>query len=126
MKAAEAAEACTRNPGQLERISRRATRFSLLATRYSLLTIRASLNHRVGERNHRARHRQAERLRGLQVDDELEPGRLRDRQVGGFLALEDAARIGADLAILGGDAASVGTALVCSACKRRRPIAVFA
>jgi hypothetical protein len=32
----------------------------------------------------------AKRLRGLEVDDELEARRLKDRQVGRFLALEDA------------------------------------
>ena len=36
-------------------------------------------------------------LRRLQVDDELEFGRLQDRQVGGLGALEDVAGIDADL-----------------------------
>ena len=36
-------------------------------------------------------------LGGLQVDDELELGRLHDRQVGGLGALEDVAGIDADL-----------------------------
>jgi hypothetical protein len=35
----------------------------------------------------------AERSRRLQVDDELEPGRLQDWEVGGLLSLEDAARL---------------------------------
>jgi hypothetical protein len=39
----------------------------------------------------------AEQPGGLQVDDELEPGRLLDRQVRGLGALEDAAGIDADL-----------------------------
>ena len=38
-----------------------------------------------------------ERLRSLDVDDQLEFGRLHHRQVGRFLALEDAAGIVADL-----------------------------
>ncbi len=43
------------------------------------------------------RHLDAERPSRLQVDDELEFGRLQDRQVCGLGALEDAADIGADL-----------------------------
>ena len=35
----------------------------------------------------------------LQIDDELELGRLHDRQVGGLRALEDSTGIDADLAI---------------------------
>ena len=42
---------------------------------------------------------EAKGLRGLEVDDELEPGRLIDRQVGGFLALEDAAGVDAGLTV---------------------------
>jgi hypothetical protein len=38
----------------------------------------------------------AERARRLQVDDELELGRLQDRQVSGLLALEDAADVPGD------------------------------
>jgi hypothetical protein len=44
----------------------------------------------VGERLYRVRHLDAECPGRLQVDDELELGRLRDWQVGRFLALEDA------------------------------------
>src|SRR3977135_586048 len=40
-----------------------------------------------GEREQRRRHVDAEQPGGLQVDDELELGRLHDRQVGGFCAL---------------------------------------
>jgi hypothetical protein len=39
----------------------------------------------------------SERLGGFQVDDELEPGRLHDRQIGGLGALEGTAGIGASL-----------------------------
>ena len=42
---------------------------------------------------------EAERLGGLEVDDQLELGRLHDRQVGRLRALEDAAGVDADLAI---------------------------
>src|SRR5262245_28524896 len=51
----------------------------------------------VGEQLNRVGHLQAERLRGLQVDDELELGRLQYRQLGGLAALEDDAGINADL-----------------------------
>src|SRR5215510_12521093 len=50
-----------------------------------------SFDHLVGAGEERRRHVEAERARGLQVDDELELGRAHDRQVGRFLALEDAA-----------------------------------
>jgi hypothetical protein len=36
------------------------------------------------------RHFETENLRGLEVDHQLVPGRRLHRQVGGFLALEDA------------------------------------
>ena len=41
-------------------------------------------------KQHRRGHVEAERLGGLEVDDELELGRLLHRQVGGLLALENA------------------------------------
>src|SRR5712692_1954669 len=45
------------------------------------------------------RNFQPERLSGLAVDDEFEPGRLLDRQVGRLGALEDVAGVDADLTI---------------------------
>ena len=42
-------------------------------------------------------HFEAERLCSLEVDDKLELGRLHDREVGGFSALEDVASVDADL-----------------------------
>ena len=39
---------------------------------------------------------EAERLRGLEVDHELEFRRLQDRQIGGFGALENAANVDAE------------------------------
>src|SRR5215472_12373857 len=44
----------------------------------------ASLNHFVGGRNERRRNGQAERFRGLDVDDKVELGRVLDRDVGGL------------------------------------------
>src|SRR5258706_1082270 len=51
--------------------------------------------------------RQAERLRGLEIDDQLEPGRLLDRKVGWLGALEDPSGVDADLAIGSRDARSI-------------------
>src|SRR5215813_11761230 len=47
------------------------------------------LDHLDGAGEDCGRDGEAERLRGLQVDHELEPGRLLDREVGGLGALED-------------------------------------
>ena len=51
-----------------------------------------SLNHLVGAGKQRRRHIEAERFSCLQVDDEFELGRLKDRQIGGLLPFKDAAR----------------------------------
>jgi hypothetical protein len=53
------------------------------------------LNHPVGEREHGRRNRQPQRLRGLEVDGEVEPSRLLDRQIAGPFAIEDAADMAA-------------------------------
>jgi hypothetical protein len=50
---------------------------------------RGLLDHVVGPQQQRVRDREAERLRRLQIDDELELGGLLDRLVGGLRALED-------------------------------------
>src|SRR5262249_20570340 len=55
-------------------------------------------DHLVGEREQRRRNVDAERLRRLQVDDEVEFARLHDRQFRRLFALEDTASIGADFA----------------------------
>jgi hypothetical protein len=56
-------------------------------------------DHLVGAAGERQRDGDAERPGGLGIDDEVELGRLHDRQVAGLLALENAAGIDSDLAI---------------------------
>src|SRR5262249_40833526 len=53
--------------------------------------------HLVGNGKHPWWHLDAERSRRMKVDDELEPGQLQHRQVGGLGAFEDGASIDADL-----------------------------
>ena len=61
------------------------------------MILRCSFDHLVGEQLHLVGNGQAERLGGLEVDDQLDFCRLLDRQVGRLLALEDAAGVNADL-----------------------------
>src|SRR5215831_11238835 len=56
-----------------------------------------SLDQLVSLHEDRRRDRQAERFRGPEVDDQVEPCRLDDRQVGGFGALEYLADVDAHL-----------------------------
>ena len=57
------------------------------------------LDYLVGNRQQRFRDGDAERLGGREIDDELELGRLHDRQVGGLGAFENAPSIDANLTI---------------------------
>jgi hypothetical protein len=57
------------------------------------------LNNLIGSRQQRFRDIKAEGLGGLEVDDELELGRLHDWQVGRVGAVEDFAGIDASLTI---------------------------
>jgi hypothetical protein len=56
-------------------------------SKLSALRDASLLDHLIGSRQQRFRDGEAERLGGFEVDDELELGRLHNRQVGGFLAL---------------------------------------
>src|SRR5262245_66342910 len=58
-----------------------------------------SFNHLVGEREQPVRNLEAERLGGLEVDHQLELGRLLDRQIARLGALENPADVNAGLAI---------------------------
>src|SRR5262249_61283372 len=49
-----------------------------------------SFDHLMGGGDELVRHLEPERIRGLEVDDKLEFGRLLDRQVAGPFTLEDA------------------------------------
>jgi hypothetical protein len=58
-----------------------------------------SLDDLVGAGEDRRRDRQPERLRGVEIDDQLEGGRLLDRQVGRLGAAEGPADVTANLAV---------------------------
>ena len=53
----------------------------------------ASLDHLVGAGEERGRDREAEGLRGLEIDHQLELGRLLHGQIGGLLAFKNAADV---------------------------------
>src|SRR5262249_3723341 len=67
----------------------------------------ASIDHLVGEREQLRRHVEPKRPGGLEVDDQLEFGRILDRQLRGSRPLEYSADIGADQMIRIGVAGSV-------------------
>ncbi len=56
-------------------------------------------DHLVGASEQGERHGDAERLRRLQVDNQLDLGRLLHRQVGKLFAFQDAARVDAGKAV---------------------------
>jgi hypothetical protein len=66
-----------------------------------------SLDHLVGARKQRGRNGETKRLRGLEVEDKFEFGRLHNRKVRRFLTLEDAASVEPDLSVRVGETCSV-------------------
>ena len=79
------------------RMSQRRGRFLLIALA-SGQPWRLLFDHFVGAGQQLCRHGEAEHRGGLGVDDQLEFGRLHNRQVRGLGTLKDATDIGADLA----------------------------
>src|SRR5271165_1702060 len=67
----------------------------------------ASFDDLVGAGEDRLRHGEAERLGGVEIDDQLECRRLLDRQIGRLGALEDLSSINAELAIHVGEAGPI-------------------
>ena len=57
----------------------------------------ALLDDLVGAGEDRWRHGETERVRGLQIDDQLEPGRLLHRQIGGLGSLKYPSGVNGDL-----------------------------
>src|SRR5262249_38874991 len=66
-----------------------------------------SLDHLVGDGEHVGWKYKTERLCGFEVDDQLEFGRLHDRQVGWFGAFENLASVGTALAPAVGEVSCV-------------------
>src|ERR1700732_2720391 len=67
-------------------------------------TRRVSFDDLVGAGEDRLRHGEAERLGGLEIDHQLEGGRLLHRQIGRLGAVEDLSGVNADLAIYADEA----------------------
>src|SRR5689334_8732454 len=57
-----------------------------------------SFDYLVGAGEDRLRHNQPKRFRGLEIDDQLEGGRLLDRQVGWLGPVKDLAHVNSELA----------------------------
>src|SRR5215471_14466799 len=66
-----------------------------------------SFNHLVGAAKKRDRDREAQRLRGLHVDDQLNFRRLLNRHVGRFVAFENPPSLDAELMVHAGKTSSV-------------------
>jgi hypothetical protein len=60
----------------------------------------ASFDDLVGQCEQLGRYNEAKRLRGLKIDHQLEFGRLLDRQIAGFFALENATGVKSNLSVM--------------------------
>ena len=67
-----------------------------------------SFDHLVGAQQERRRQLDADRFGGLEIDDQLKPGRLLDRQIGGLRTVENLRHVGGDAAQARLDMDSVG------------------
>src|SRR6516164_2085739 len=71
------------------------------------LILRVVVQMRLSEREQPVRNLEAERLRGLEINHQLEFGRLHDWQIGGLGSLENLGSVDAGLTITIGDAGCV-------------------
>src|SRR5439155_11109539 len=71
------------------------------------VTYLASVDHFVGDREQLRRYREAECPGSFHIDDQLEDGRLEDRQVGGLFTLQNTADVDTGLAISVRDTRSI-------------------
>src|SRR5262249_32606308 len=74
---------------------------------YAVQQTELLFDHLVGAGENRIRHGQAEGLGGLEIDDELEPGRQLDRQLARLGTIEDAIDIGGRTPVAVGEVLAV-------------------
>src|SRR6516162_99258 len=72
-----------------------------------LISIKKLFDHLVSGDQQVGRYGQAERLRGLQVDDQFELGRPNYRQIGRLRAFENATKVDAKLSVHVGNAVAI-------------------
>jgi hypothetical protein len=74
---------------------------------YAVQQENASFDHLVGALLEKPRHFEAKRLSSLEIDHQLEPSRLHNRQVSRFSAFKNPASVDAHLSVSIGDVCSV-------------------